>query len=236
MSGYSPILDLGDAPLTPREKVARIVDPAAFLFTTDELMKGDTSQYDALRKADAVLTALASGSGDQIPGPDDVTAPSQMGFLSALGEAAWEQPPHTGSGDHVNHSGDATDIVDHAELARLVDEMVGLIAPSQGERLLEYERHQFDVASRIQTLSSTLLAENAALRAELGQMTANHDIWTDIATERLDRATEAERKLAEAVAKILDMKTRLARWEPKPFCEPPVSSSTFLSSKEAERG
>jgi hypothetical protein len=63
-----------------------------------------------------------------------------------------------------------------------------------------------------------LLAENAALRERLE-------------TARIARAAhnrqhgEAERKLAEAV-------TRLERWEPKPFCQPSVSSGT---SKEAER-
>lgn len=38
-----------------REAVARIVDPAAFLFTQDELMKGDPSQFNALSKADRIL-------------------------------------------------------------------------------------------------------------------------------------------------------------------------------------
>jgi hypothetical protein len=38
-----------------REVVARIVDPAAFLFTQDELMKGDPSQFNALSKADRIL-------------------------------------------------------------------------------------------------------------------------------------------------------------------------------------
>lgn len=88
---------------------------------------------------------------------------------------------------------------DHAELASLADEMVGLIAPSQGERLLEYERHQFDVASRIQTLSSTLLAENAALRAAGEVIAQKAENAIQQGFSHIARATEAERKLAEAV-------------------------------------
>ena len=43
-----------------RDEVARIVDPAAFLFKADELMKGDTSQYDAFNKADRILALIRS--------------------------------------------------------------------------------------------------------------------------------------------------------------------------------
>lgn len=43
-----------------RDAVARIIDPAAFLFKTDELMKGDTSQYDAFNKADRILALLSA--------------------------------------------------------------------------------------------------------------------------------------------------------------------------------
>lgn len=51
MSGYSPILELGDGPITPREKVTRLIDDAPEHQTADE-------------SADAIITALASGSGD----------------------------------------------------------------------------------------------------------------------------------------------------------------------------
>lgn len=78
---------------------------------------------------------------------------------------------------------------DHAELTRLADEMVGLLAPSQGERLLEYERHQLDVASRIQTLSRALLSEIAALRGDLTE--------TRVAADLLVSSVRADLRQAE---------------------------------------
>jgi len=54
-------------PLTPREKVAQIVDPWAFEFEPwNDNWKSVVArrQTEALEKADAILTALASGSGD----------------------------------------------------------------------------------------------------------------------------------------------------------------------------
>lgn len=45
-----------------RLEAAKIIDPAAFLFQADELMKGDTSQYDALRKAERILALAAPAS------------------------------------------------------------------------------------------------------------------------------------------------------------------------------
>ncbi|HRL05074.1 MAG TPA: hypothetical protein PL098_00005, partial [Brevundimonas diminuta] len=63
-------------PLTPREKVARCIIgprdsvPESSKFTLDKLrqvkweMASDPERSDALWAADAILTALASGSGD----------------------------------------------------------------------------------------------------------------------------------------------------------------------------
>lgn len=42
-----------------RDAIARIIDPAAFLFAADELMKGDPSQFNALSKADRIIALRA---------------------------------------------------------------------------------------------------------------------------------------------------------------------------------
>lgn len=48
-----------------REEIARIIDPAAFLFAADELMKGDPSQFNALSKADRILDLRARSSAPE---------------------------------------------------------------------------------------------------------------------------------------------------------------------------
>jgi len=48
-----------------RARLARIIDPAAFMFATDELVKGDQSQYVAYEKADAILSAIGAGHGGE---------------------------------------------------------------------------------------------------------------------------------------------------------------------------
>lgn len=117
---------------------------------------------------------------------------------------------------------------DHAELARLVESLRrGKV--SQGDR------------SRVATLSEALLAENAALRAERDQIRSLHDRATDrsrhweIASINADnRATEAERKLAEAVGLVersIDLMTDEYA-DTKAYRE---EVRTFLN-KEAERG
>lgn len=65
MSGY-PMIDALNAthPLTPREKVARIVDPKAFDHPTVHPQHLVARRAVSFSKADAILTALASGSGD----------------------------------------------------------------------------------------------------------------------------------------------------------------------------
>jgi len=220
-------------------------------------------------------TALASGSGDQIPGPDDVTAPSQMGFLSALGEAAWEQPPRTGSGDHVNHSGDATDMVDHAELARLAEAATKgpwvckegstsypecddkdfwsvVLSPAGKEIVTLHERYasksddrgdyDFDAAFIAAANPATvlaLLAENAALRGRneaADRIIAQQSACAD---EQTARATEAERKLAEAVG-IASKLSAAISWLDYPFidnntAEDELRSRVGFMMKDAEQ-
>lgn len=69
-----------------RLEAAKIIDPAAFLFKTDELMKGDASQYDALRKAERIL-ALAAPASPMPEGGGDMDWQSVamwMGFSASV--------------------------------------------------------------------------------------------------------------------------------------------------------
>jgi len=116
---------------------------------------------------------------------------------------------------------------DHAELARLAEAMrSGKF--SQGDRI------------RVATLSEALIAEIAALRGEnehvkklRHQAIDRSRLWEIDAIKWETRATEAERKLAEAVG-------LLTRWlntrgEMSGAGTVETATSTFLS-KEAERG
>lgn len=98
---------------------------------------------------------------------------------------------------------------DHAELARLADEMVGLLAPSQGERLLEYERHQLDVASRIQSLSRAILSEIAALRGERDEQEATKLAAYDRLSVEINDRDQAERQRDELRKALGEAQRRL---------------------------
>ncbi|GEM_PF-1208920 len=156
MSGYSPILELGDGPLTPREKVAGRGPAGAVMDALWPILGGDQMDAETWTEISmAVGTALASGSGD------------------------------------------------HAELARLCSEAKAATTMWHADKAL---RAIEQICSPDYLLS--LLAENAALRAE-------RDTWKKLAENgaagaalHIDRATEAERKLAEAVGLLRD----LASW------------------------
>lgn len=184
-------------PLTPREKVARIVDPAAFLFTTDELMKGDTSQYDALRKADAILTALASGSGDHAE-------------LARLAEAATKGPWVCKEGSTSYPECDDKDFWS-VVLSPAGKEIVTLHEryASKSDDRGDYDFDAAFIAAANPATVLALIAEVAALRAsasviepELGDLQATN---ADLSA----RLTEAERKLAEATAYIADLESAI---------------------------
>ena len=137
-------------PMTPREKVAREIatmrmkvdQKNAEVTGHDICLVIDPYLEEAKKDIDAMLTALASGSGD--------------------------------------HSGGVTDMVDHAELARLADDPA------------------MDFGGFGRSRVSALLAENAALRERLE--TAR------IARAAHNRQHgEAERKLAEAVGLLRDV-------------------------------
>ena len=142
-----------DHPLTPREKVAKEIVDRTGVGTLG--LTYEASRTLALDIADAILTALASGSGD------------------------------------------------HAELARLAD-MADWMADgdpgANGSVLLSAS-----VASEHASDLKALLAENAVLRAKIQ---TEIKLSVDNYVRATARATEAERKLAEAVGLLRD----LASW------------------------
>lgn len=91
----------------------------------------------------------ARETADQVPGPDDVTAPSSKGFLSAQGEAAWDKPPHQ--------------TADHAELARLAEAAMPGPFATMGEILSGRDAFIYAFSPAV---CSALLSEIAALRGE----------------------------------------------------------------------
>ena len=228
-------------PLTPRDKVARIVDPWAFSIIANitQTERAADNRAKALTKADAIIEAIAP-SGDQLSG--------NPGILKSD---------------------------DHAELARLADDLRKFEHHAVGSLKIDMGEARRIIA--VCDAHIALLAENAALRAacsksndeisqtlgkalgypwfkddqinfpgataENGVCVGDH-VAESLADEAARRLTEAERKLVEAdkcarsiVAmeippgddpeqrmKLLSM---LARAQ--------VLARTFLS-KEAERG
>lgn len=193
MSGYSPILELGDDPLTPRESLTRPVVG----------IENRTAQevFDIMSdRFRAHLTALASGSGDQLSG--------NPGILK--------------SGDHA--------------------ELIGVL---RADRLPEcsfddgktWELDGVGVAetfSRAADALDALLAENAALREKVR---TEIKLSVDNYVRATARATEAERKLAEAVGllrKFHDAWRSGCGWLPS--MNALDDEITAFLSKEAERG
>ncbi len=170
--------------LTPREKVQKAVRTASRGQWTDGVRVGSAKWCNGL--TDAILTALASGSGD------------------------------------------------HAELARLAEAARRVRRDSQGnlDGTDAYRRWEaFTVAANPATVLA-LLAEIAALRAEHVHLVEQKEGAEDALFNALSRATEAERKLAEAEQVIRDIAETPytgADW-------PRSRAATYLASKETERG
>lgn len=217
-------------PLTPREKVAQIISGAKVRVEYDSVGRQYAFVRDAVGTADAILTALASGPGDQLS--------KNIGELKS------------GSGDH-------------AELARLAD-MADWIAEgdpgANGSVLLSAS-----VAAEHAADLKALLAENAALRANEKAVLKECADWARKAGDAIgkletseaagivqgwqERATEAERKLAEAVGlkhltdgqifAAINAAVTITRdrngVDNGAVCISPEKFRTFLS-KEAERG
>lgn len=191
-------------PLTPREKVAQIISGAEVRVEYDSVGRQYAFVRDAFGTADAILTALASGSGDQLS--------KNIGELKS------------GSGDH---SGGVTDMIDHAEL-------LGVL---RADRLPECS---FD-EGRSWELDGVGVAETFsraadALEALLAEIAALNDYGRSVAKEALgyrDQATEAERKLAEAVGLLGEALNEMDR---RVITAETANRIDYFLSKEAERG
>lgn len=98
-----------------RLETAKIIDPAAFLFKTDELMKGDTSQYDALRKAERILALAAPASP-----PAYVRTPNED---DRLRRALYRLLDRHGAGpDVLSVIGSLWDTLDQGECTDLIED------------------------------------------------------------------------------------------------------------------
>ncbi|WP_436357371.1 hypothetical protein [Brevundimonas sp. CEF1] len=238
--------------MTPREKVRHALETAHSVLdniakpmvndgsavvwsVSDDVPEDIYTAKSWVKEAIDQFTALASGSGDQIPGPDDVTAPSQMGFLSALGEAAWEQPPHTGSGDHAELAKRLWDRLDDEDAFAAASALEALLAENAALRAACSKSN--DEIS--QTLGKALgypwfkddQINFPGATAENGVCVGDH-VAESLADEAARRITEAERKLAEADQVIRDIAETPytgADW-------PRSRAATYIASKEAERG
>lgn len=150
-------------PLTPREKVAAALDPEIWADDMPVPTRAAVTDFHARRqastvKADTILTALASGSGDH------AELIEKLRFLQPCEDMA---------------------------VSGYADVNVGKTSGAAADAL------------------EALLAENAALRV-LADDAAKHSMrQTDKLLAEHDRATEAERKLAEAV-QIMEPFARMA--------------------------
>jgi len=195
--------------MSPREKVARIVDPWAFSIVANiqHTERAADERTKALIKADAILASLAS-SGDHAE-------------LARLAEPFGPDEKWTASGNSV---------------ALSVDGLYACVAESNPEGAFS-DDHAARIAAFIAAANPAtvlaLIAEVAALRGEaekLDEVSEQCSRWIAAHDEQADRATEAERKLAEAVGLLLDF----LPWSRK-FPDLKGRIEAFLS-KEAERG
>jgi len=174
-------------PLTPREKVARIISGAEVRVEYDSVGRQYAFVRDAVGTADTILTALASDSGDHAE-------------LVLMANAALEIC--------------SDDVL-----------VVGGTRRIHADNIILYVKNGVDA----------LLAEIAALREK--EMT-----WIKVAERsqedriRADaRATEAERKLAEAVGLLREWSNRDPQLPGLGLLRLQQRTDHFLS-KEAERG
>lgn len=200
------------------------------------------------------VASLHYGMGEFWVRCDDCGSSGSMSSRRDRAERDWNDRPAVlaSSGDH---SGGVTDMVDHAELARLAEALKddwswrvlrehvvmdgGGIGPDLIATVPIDERRNYIAAANPATVLA-LIAEVAALRGE------REDAVQVIEAEREDReliegrltarATEAERKLAEAVGLLREW---MGTWfvDADSREENAIADDTrkFLS-KEAERG
>ena len=160
-------------PLTPHEKVRQIVDCA--------LNSAIPEPWEVANHAtDAIITALASGSGD------------------------------------------------HAELARLAE--AGVAAAESGDLQALADSDQAFFTFFGPRVALALIAENAALREKVK---FEIKLSVDNYVRATARATEAERKLAEAVELL---KQALGDMDRRVITAETANRIDYFISKEAERG
>lgn len=222
-------------PLTPREKVA---DDLLFFKLKDLITEQSEGEWDdAMIARDALhfanhlrplfdrCTALASGSGDHAE-------------LARLAEAA---TPGPWKGRQPAYSEGAAYIESELPCINGLSAWFSVaIVPAPSPEELGYSDGAIDsdanaafIAAANPATVLALLAEIAALRAEHVHLVEQKEGAEDALFNALSRATEAERKLAEAVG-------LLTRWlntrgEMSGAGTVETATSTFLS-KEAERG
>lgn len=192
-------------PMTPREKVARMVSPKCWEFydrhAADPRMKAEINHEVApsLQLTDAILTALVSGSGDHAELARKLRARAESIVETPLG------PFRSSKGRLRNPDGPSA--------ADALEALIAEIAALRGERDRNWEEYLAERQSRMEHGS-----REAGYLDQIGRLNS--------------RATEAERKLAEARGWIKKLDCE---------CDPAWSTRqcgrcTFLSSTEAERG
>ncbi|WP_024354180.1 hypothetical protein [Brevundimonas naejangsanensis] len=136
----------------------------------------------------------------------------------------------SGSGDH---SGGVTDMIgsgDHAELARLAE--TAICCEDANYPAI---RGDFGKAANPATVLA-LLAENVALRAERDALLAVDEAGEPLRQAHRDRATEAERKLAEAVGLLRRIEDMCPATCETSLAHDMAQIASEWLSKEAERG
>lgn len=227
-------------PLTPREKVARMAAEAFHngyqsYDQCDETMR---MRFDWIADALAGSPALASGSGDHAE-------------LARLAEAATKGPWVCKEGSTSYPECDDKDFWS-VVLSPAGKEIVTLHEryASKSDDRGDYDFDAAFIAAANPATVLALLAENAALRANEKAALKECSEWARKAGEAIgkletseaagivegwrDRATEAERKLAEAVGHMSWMRVFVPTvWD---VTEERLSEIDAFLSKEAERG
>lgn len=192
--------------MSPREKVAAVLDPEIWADDMPVPTRAAVTDFHARRKAsvikaDAILAALAS-SGDH----------AELARLKAA---------MSKSNDEICQS-----LGKALGYPWFKDDQRNFPGATEGNGVCVGDHVAESIADEAASRISDLLAENAALRDECDGMVEE----VSRSQARLHAATEAERKLAEAVGLLVQARS----WAPTTG---PLGDkiSAFLS-KEAERG
>lgn len=226
-------------PLTPRDKVARIVDPWAFSIIANitQTERAADNRAKALTKADAIIEAIAP-SGDQLSGNPGILKSDDHAELARLAEAATPGPwVSERSVDEWGVSVIASNETGHiSNPTRGQVCHVSVVAGASGDDPDLAQANAAFIAAANPATVLALIAEVAALRGDLDVARTDLDHLEVHFRQRDREATEAERKLAEAVGLLRDW---MGTWfvDADSRGENAIADDTrkFLS-KEAERG